>query len=115
MPVVLISRQLSSTTSAGIQISNSSINAFSAPALAVIAGDFVISNNNLLTNLSLPLLTSINGNFILWYTFGTINLSGDFSSVTLPDLRSILGGFHVNSSNTALDCTAFDKLAAQSS
>ena len=29
----------------------------------------------------------------------------------MPNLRSIIGGFHLNSSNPGLDCTAFDKLA----
>jgi hypothetical protein len=33
----------------------------------------------------------------------------------LPNLRSIIGGFHLNSSNPALDCTAFDKLADENS
>ncbi|KAH9206916.1 hypothetical protein DL95DRAFT_416107 [Leptodontidium sp. 2 PMI_412] len=119
---------LSSTTTAGITVSNCSINDFVAPALAVIAGDLVVSNNTLLTDLNLPLLTSINGNFVvanntdmnaisdlgqLWNTFGTINLSGNFSSVTLPDIRTVLGGIHITSSNVGLDCTAFDKLAVQ--
>lgn len=32
-------------------------------------------------------------------------------SVSLPSLHNIIGGFHLNSSDSALDCTAFDKLA----
>lgn len=44
-----------------------------------------------------------------------LSLLTEQSSVTLPNLRAILGGFHLNSSNPALDCTAFDKLAHDTS
>ncbi|CZR62807.1 uncharacterized protein PAC_12704 [Phialocephala subalpina] len=114
-----------SETSANLEISNNALDAFSAPNLTAIGGSLVVSSNDL-SDISLPSLTSIDGNFSvsnntgldtirnvnqLWYTHGNVSLTGNFSNVTLPNLRSILTGFHLNSSNAAMDCTTFDKLA----
>lgn len=48
-----------SQTIASLEISNNSLDAFDAPSLTVIGGNFTIRNNYLLKNLNLPLLTTI--------------------------------------------------------
>ena len=56
------------------------------------------------------------GEFVKVNTSPALNFSKLIrdTSVTLPSLHSIIGGFHLNSSNAALDCSAFDKVADQS-
>ncbi|KAF8859786.1 hypothetical protein BDZ45DRAFT_620419 [Acephala macrosclerotiorum] len=115
-----------SETSANLELSDNALDAFAAPQLTAIGGSLIISNNDLLEDLNLPILTSIDGDFMvsnntgldtithlnqLWYAHGNVSLAGNFSNVILPNLRSILTGFHLNSSNSNLDCTTFDKLA----
>lgn len=119
-----------SETSASIEIFNSTIAAFSAPNLTDIGGSLTVHNNDFLGDLNIPLLTSVKGDITvannsvlhlindldqLWFCQGNITLSGDLSNVTLPSLRNIIGGFHLNSSDPVFDCTAFDKLSDQRS
>ncbi|RDL35878.1 Uncharacterized protein BP5553_06490 [Venustampulla echinocandica] len=119
-----------SETLASMEMSNNTFNVFSAPNLTNIGGSLIVRNNDLLDDLSIPLLTSAKGGITvannaalhmindlgqLWFCQGNITLSGYFSNVTLPSLRNIIGGFHLNSSNPDFDCTTFDKLSDRSS
>lgn len=81
-------------TSASIEISNNTIDVFSAPNLTDVGGSLFVYNNDLLDNLSMPLLKSAEGDITiannsvlhtindldqLWFCQGKITLSGDFS------------------------------------
>ncbi|KUJ06312.1 uncharacterized protein LY89DRAFT_412796 [Mollisia scopiformis] len=119
-----------SETSGSVNISNNAVDVLSVPNLTDIGGSFIVENNGLLDDISLPLLTSVHGDLTvsnnsvlhmigdlnqLWYCEGSIDLSGDFQTVTLPSLRNIIGGFHLNSSDPDFNCTTFDKLASETS
>lgn len=88
-----------SEISTDVIISNNSIDLFAAPNLTTVGGNFIISNNYLLADLDLPLVTTIgdgsgNGDFVvvnntaldtithlnqLVHAQGNISLSGNFS------------------------------------
>jgi hypothetical protein len=66
------------------------------PALTAIAGNLQIANN--------PDLTAINGFGQLANVGGNVDLTGDFQSVSLPDLNSVGGGVNIQSSNPNFQC-----------
>ena len=84
-----------SGSSASIEISNTTIDVFSAPNLTDIGGSLIVRNNDFLDDLSIPLLTSVKGDITvanntalhminnldqLWFCQGNITLSGNFST-----------------------------------
>ncbi|KAI9827042.1 MAG: hypothetical protein M1819_007034 [Sarea resinae] len=97
---------------------------FAAPNLtSTKQGSLVFVSNTALTNISLPVLTTIGGGYqianntklseVNGFTklstiAGALDFSGNFTSVDLPALSDVRGGFNMQSS-APLDCSAFQK------
>lgn len=98
-----------------------SFKSFSAPNLTE-TGDLVFNDNSKLSNLSLPVLETVNGGFritlndklsslsfpALETVTGAIDFSGSFDEVDIPKLENVKGGFNVQSTGD-FDCDGFDK------
>jgi len=95
---------------------------FAAPNLTATGQDLVFDDNPSLTNISLPLLKTINGGYQianntelkningfqkLSVVAGALDFSGNFTSVSLPSLSDVRGGFNLQTSGQ-FDCSAFD-------
>ncbi|KAL9596425.1 MAG: hypothetical protein Q9219_005809 [cf. Caloplaca sp. 3 TL-2023] len=95
---------------------------FSAPNLTT-AGGLIFVDNEALTNISLPKLTSINATYQianntmlkrvdgftkLSIVKGALDFSGNFTDVELPALTQVQGAFNMQTSGK-FDCSAFDK------
>ncbi|KAK4697168.1 hypothetical protein P7C71_g887, partial [Lecanoromycetidae sp. Uapishka_2] len=93
---------------------------FAAPNLTTVGGLIFVDNTDL-TNISLPLLTSVNGSYQianntmlkmingfqkLAVIGGALDFNGNFTDVELPALSQVKGAFNMQSSAT-LDCSAF--------
>lgn len=98
----------------------------SAPNLTTVgsfatgAGGLAISDNAMLTNFSMPQLTSIGGADqindnpalrsiafpALKTVGGAIQFQGNFTTPTMPSLVNVKGGFNITSAQT-IDCSAF--------
>ncbi|RAH46819.1 GPI-anchored protein Ecm33 [Aspergillus aculeatinus CBS 121060] len=86
-------------------------------------GDLVFDDNSDLTNISMPVLKTVNGGFQiarndkleeisfpdLETVTGAIDFSGEFNSVSLPALEEVKGGFNVQSTGN-LTCSTFEKM-----
>ncbi|OJJ44755.1 hypothetical protein ASPZODRAFT_27392 [Penicilliopsis zonata CBS 506.65] len=97
---------------------------FSAPNLTT-TGDLVFDDNPDLTNISMPVLTTVNGGFEiivndklsvisfpdLETVTGAVDFSGEFDTVSLPSLKEVKGGFNVQSTGN-FTCSAFKSLRA---
>lgn len=96
---------------------------FAAPNLTTV-GDLVFDNNDALTNISLPVLKTVNGGFQiskneklkeitgipkLETVTGALDFSGNFDKVDLPSLKQVKGGFNMQSKGT-FDCSDFKSL-----
>lgn len=97
-----------------------------AANLTEVGGDLTFVGNNELTNISMPLLTSIGGGFnvannsaldtvdgfpALETVGGAVNFDGAFTSIELPKLNDVRGAFDVLSSkNLTETCATFDDL-----
>ncbi|KZF25673.1 hypothetical protein L228DRAFT_236746 [Xylona heveae TC161] len=96
---------------------------YAAPNLTSTGGSLVFVSNEGLTNISLPMLKTIGGGYQianntklsqidgftkLATVAGAIDFSGNFTSVALPALNDVRGGFNMQSSGQ-LDCSQFDK------
>jgi len=81
---------------AGLEVGDSaSLTSLSFPKLTTINGPFTITNNSaLLTLAGFPLLK----------TSGTINITGSFSTVSLPSLNGVFGDVYIRSSNGSFQC-----------
>ncbi|PGH22933.1 hypothetical protein AJ80_02982 [Polytolypa hystricis UAMH7299] len=86
-------------------------------------GDIVFADNSALTNISLPILEKVKGAFQianntalkrvdgipkLKTITGTLDFSGNFSKVELPDLEEVGGAFNLQSSGV-VPCDEFEK------
>lgn len=87
-------------------------------------GDLVFDNNDSLTNISLPQLTTISGGFQiannnqllsiegvpkLQTIIGALDWTGNFNNVSLPSLKEVKGGFNMQSTGK-LPCSQFSSL-----
>jgi len=96
---------------------------FSAPNLNT-AGGLVFADNSALNNISLPVLKTVDGVFQianntallivdgfpkLETVDGALDFAGNFTTVELPSLKDVRGGFNMQSSGK-LDCGPFDSL-----
>jgi len=102
---------------------------FKAPGLTAVGtgingGGVTFANNDDLKNVTMPELKTINGalRFVnvsaveeitgfpkLSFVRGSIDLSGEFSKVTFPALKTVKGGFNLQTT-AEFDCKDFDKL-----
>jgi len=95
---------------------------FSAPNLTTVGG-MILDDNTSLTNISIPLLTSVNGTYQianntllksidgfpkLASITGSVDINGNLTNCSLPALSDVQGAFNL-SSTTTFDCSAFDK------
>lgn len=78
-------------------LGNKNIENIALPALKTIGGANFISNNTALTSIAFQALQTVSG---------AIFFSGNFSTPLLPALKSVRGGFSVEST-ADIDCTAF--------
>ncbi|KAL2833360.1 GPI-anchored cell wall organization protein-domain-containing protein [Aspergillus cavernicola] len=97
-----------------------SFSSLSAPNLTE-TGDLVLEDNSRLSNLSLPVLETVNGGFLitrndelntisfpkLATVTGAIDFSGGFDSASLPSLQNVRGGFNMQSTGN-FSCETFD-------
>ncbi|KAJ5474963.1 Protein ecm33 [Penicillium diatomitis] len=96
---------------------------FSAPNLTTV-GDVVFMDNSKLTNITMPVLTTVNGGFNiarndklssinlpkLNRVTGAIDFSGKFNTVDLNGLNDVEGGFNLQSTDGNFSCNHFDNL-----
>ncbi|KKK19380.1 hypothetical protein AOCH_005033 [Aspergillus ochraceoroseus] len=94
---------------------------FSAPNLTE-TGDLVFNDNAKLSNITMPVLKTVNGGFLitlnddlddinfpdLQTVTGAIDFSGEFNQASLPSLKNVRGGFNMQSTGN-FSCTTFDK------
>ncbi|KAL3481585.1 GPI-anchored cell wall organization protein-domain-containing protein [Aspergillus californicus] len=97
-----------------------SFSSLSAPNLTE-TGDIVFEDNSNLSNLSLPVLETVNGGFLitrnddltsisfpkLATVTGAIDFSGAFDRATLPSLKNVRGGFNMQSTGN-FSCDTFN-------
>ncbi|KAJ5355449.1 Protein ecm33 [Penicillium cataractarum] len=93
---------------------------FSAPNLTT-TGDLVFNDNSKLSNISMPVLKTVNGGFLiarndklstidlpkLEKVTGAIDFSGKFNTVDLASLTDVEGGFNLQSTDGTFNCTHF--------
>ncbi|KAI4185410.1 MAG: hypothetical protein L6R41_004156 [Letrouitia leprolyta] len=99
---------------------------FTAPNLTT-AGGLIFVDNEALTNISLPKLTTINGTYQianntllkqidgftkLSIIKGALDFSGNFTDVELPALSQVQGAFNMQTSGK-FDCSGFDELSSK--
>ncbi|KAJ5455908.1 Protein ecm33 [Penicillium daleae] len=96
---------------------------FSAPNLTS-TGDLVFMDNSKLSNISMPVLTKVNGGFNiarndklstidlpkLETVTGAIDFSGMFNNVDLDGLTDVEGGFNLQSTEGTFNCTHFQNI-----
>ncbi|CAK7222688.1 cell wall protein Ecm33 [Sporothrix curviconia] len=104
---------------------------FNAPNLtSTSSGDISFVSNAELTNITMPLLTSIGGGFLianntaqdkvngfgkLKTVGGAINMRGNFTDIELPSLNDVKGAFDiVSTGDISASCATFKKLAPSS-
>ncbi|KAJ5907869.1 hypothetical protein N7495_000551 [Penicillium taxi] len=99
---------------------------FSAPNLTA-TGDIVFMDNAKLTNISLPVLKTINGGFSisrndkldtistpkLETVTGAIDFTGTFNTVDLGSLERVAGGFNLQSTEGKFECSTFKTLQSE--
>ncbi|KAF9138933.1 hypothetical protein BGX30_008567 [Mortierella sp. GBA39] len=85
-------------------VSNNNLNNVSFSELTSIGGALLIANNTL--------LTSVNGFRQLKDISGVLNMRGDFSNVSFPEVSSVQGGMSVLSSSKDFDCSTLSKVKA---
>ncbi|KAA8649158.1 hypothetical protein EYZ11_006069 [Aspergillus tanneri] len=99
-----------------------SFKSFIAPNLTE-TGDLVFDNNNKLTNISMNKLETVHGGFLivrndklgsvdfpkLAKVTGAIDFSGKFDEADLPALKTVAGGFNMQSTGN-FSCDTFNKL-----
>jgi len=107
---------------------NNSFTEFKAPKLVQVGttenGDISFNNNPALKNVSMPVLKTIHGTLqfandtkleqiegfpVLAEVFGSIDISGVFDEADFPAIKSIRGGFNLQTT-AKFDCSNFDKL-----
>lgn len=79
---------------------NSDLSSISLPLLKTVNGGLTISNNDDLYTIDFPVLTTVTG---------AVDLTGDYTNVTMPDLTEVKGGFNAESTGN-FSCDAFDDL-----
>ncbi|CEJ62027.1 Putative Protein ecm33 [Penicillium brasilianum] len=93
---------------------------FSAPNLTT-TGDLVFNDNSKLSNISMPVLKTVNGGFTiarndklstislpkLEKVTGAIDFSGKFNTVDLAGLTDVEGGFNLQSTDGTFNCSHF--------
>jgi hypothetical protein len=96
---------------------------FSAPNLTS-TGDLVFNDNSKLSNISMPVLTKVDGGFTiarndklqtidlpkLEKVTGAIDFSGKFNTVDLDGLTDVEGGFNLQSTDGTFNCTHFQSI-----
>jgi hypothetical protein len=129
--VTSFSAQSLETINGSIRFDSNYFTEFSAPNLtSVQTGDVAFVSNSKVTNISMPLLTSIGGGFTianntameelngfpkLEMVGGAVKLRGSFSSVELPSLNDVRGAFDLESTgDITSSCSVFDKLSPKS-
>ncbi|KAF8943215.1 hypothetical protein BGZ47_005681 [Haplosporangium gracile] len=85
-------------------ISNNNLNNISFSELTSIGGALLIANNTL--------LTSVNGFGKLKDIAGVLNIRGDFSNISFPNVSSVQGGMSILSSSKDFDCSTLSKVKA---
>ncbi|KAF9152122.1 hypothetical protein BG015_005749 [Linnemannia schmuckeri] len=85
-------------------VSNNNLNNISFSELTFIGGALLIANNTL--------LTSVNGFGKLKNIAGVLNMRGDFSNISFPDVSSVQGGMSILSSSKDFDCSTLSKVKA---
>lgn len=86
-------------------VGNPGVQNLTFPALTSIAGANEIANNTALTTISFPALT---------YVGGAIDFSGNFTTPNLNALKTVKGGFSLESTAT-IDCSKFKAESGASS
>ncbi|KAF3401611.1 Protein ecm33 [Penicillium rolfsii] len=96
---------------------------FSAPNLTS-TGDLVFNDNSKLSNISMPVLTKVDGGFTiarndklstislpkLEKVTGAIDFSGKFNTVDLDGLTDVEGGFNLQSTDGTFNCSHFQNI-----
>lgn len=83
---------------------NAALTQISLPQLTSLTGGLAISNNDKLMTISFPKLAKVQG---------AIDLTGDYTNVSLPALTEVKGGFNAESTGN-FSCSAFDSLRSNS-
>ncbi|OKL59140.1 Protein ecm33 [Talaromyces atroroseus] len=79
---------------------NSKLASISLPELVHVTGGLAISNNADLMTINFPKLSTV---------AGAIDITGDYTNVSLPSLTEVKGGFNAESTGN-FSCSAFNKL-----
>ncbi|KAI8384879.1 uncharacterized protein BYT42DRAFT_563932 [Radiomyces spectabilis] len=102
-----------------------SFDEFALSKLQSIDGTLTISNNKRLSKLSFPELTRLGGTLSitdnpelntidafakLQEVIGTLDVTGDFAELRLPDLNDVRGGLNVQTSSNKFSCQDMEKL-----
>lgn len=108
-----------------ISFISNSFDSLDLPATKDIIGTLTLTDNMNLSNLSMPRLThlggalsivgntklsSINAFPSLQQVDGTLDLTGNFDEVQLPELVDVRGGLNVQTSSNFFSCDAMDRL-----
>ncbi|KAK6189366.1 hypothetical protein LQW54_013343 [Pestalotiopsis sp. IQ-011] len=128
--VTSFSAQSLETINGSIRFDSNYFTSFSAPNLTEVqTGDISFVSNSEVTNISMPLLTNVGGGFtvanntgmqelngfpLLEKVGGAVLIRGNFSSIELPALDEVRGGFDVSStSDVSSSCDSFDTLSSK--
>jgi len=79
-------------------VANGDLTNVSMPLLQTVQGAYQIANNSALQNISFPLLSQIGG---------ALDFSGNFTTPDLKSLSLVSGGFNMQST-AQIDCSTFD-------
>ncbi|KAG0278068.1 hypothetical protein BGZ95_004773 [Linnemannia exigua] len=116
-----------SAVSSSLSVDETNLKLITAPQLKTVGQTLSIVSNNLLSNISFSELTSIGGALLiannteltsvdgfakLKEISGVLNMRGDFSNVSFPQVSSVQGGMSVLSSSKDFDCSTLSKVKA---
>jgi len=95
---------LTSTGSGGavVFVSNSKLTTINLPELKTVGGTFLIANNSA--------LQVVDGTPSLSVVAGAIDFTGGFTNVSLPGLTDVRGNFNMQTSAKEFDCKPFQSL-----
>lgn len=82
-------------------VDNKQLNNLSIPQLQLLGGAFALANNSVLQKVDVPKLQQVDG---------TIDITGNFEKIELPNLLDVRGGLNVQTSSANFSCDEVNKL-----
>ncbi|KAF9903250.1 hypothetical protein EC991_004022 [Linnemannia zychae] len=116
-----------SAVSSSLSFDDTNLKLITAPQLKTVGQTLSIVSNNLLFNISFSELTSIGGALLIANNTeltsvngfaklkdisGVLNMRGDFTNVSFPEVSSVQGGMSILSSSKDFDCSTLSKVKA---